>query len=185
MSAACSDTSGAMPTCKNGPSLNPDGWMGGIFGGYNFQSGGMFVAGLEGDITFSGSSDKASGIRVENDWNGTVRARAGVAVDRFLIYGTGGLAVGSLTVKNGGNERQRNSRGLDDRRRHRSGLHQQHHRPARVPLHRPGQPQLRYGAQDQCRLPVRARSWWASATSSKLSSSDQVSEAPLRRGFLF
>jgi outer membrane immunogenic protein len=88
---------------KNGPSLNPDGWMGGIFGGYNFQSGGMFVAGLEGDITFSGSSDKASGIRVENDWNGTVRARAGVAVDRFLIYGTGGLAVGSLTVKNGGN----------------------------------------------------------------------------------
>src|SRR5690606_26398587 len=27
-----------------------------------------------------------------SDWFGTVRARLGVAVDRFLIYGTGGLA---------------------------------------------------------------------------------------------
>lgn len=85
-----------------GPSLNPDGWMGGIFGGYNFQTSSMFVVGLEGDFTFAGAKDKVSGISVENNWNSTLRARAGIAIDRFLMYGTGGLAVGNITVKGGG-----------------------------------------------------------------------------------
>ncbi len=84
---------------NGGPSLNPDGWMGGIFGGYNFQTSGMFVAGLETDFTFSGASDKAGGTSVDNNWNGTLRARAGIAIDRFLMYGTGGLAVGNITTK--------------------------------------------------------------------------------------
>ena len=44
-------------------------------------------------------SDKGSGLKVDNNWNGTLRARAGIAIDRFLIYGTGGLAVGNLEVK--------------------------------------------------------------------------------------
>jgi len=86
---------------KKGQSLNPDGWMGGLFAGYNFQTTGMFVAGIEGDFTLSGATDSGGGVRVENNWNSTLRARAGIAVDRFLIYGTGGLAVGSLEVKNG------------------------------------------------------------------------------------
>ncbi len=89
---------------KNGPSLNPDGWMGGIFAGYNFQTSNMFVVGLEGDFTLSGAADRGGGVRVENNWNSTLRARAGIAVDRFLIYGTGGLAVGSLEVKNSRND---------------------------------------------------------------------------------
>ena len=32
------------------------------------------------------------------DWFGTLRARVGVPVDRFLIYGTGGLIVGAVTT---------------------------------------------------------------------------------------
>lgn len=82
-----------------GPSLDPDGWMGGIFGGYNFQTSNVFVVGIEGDFTFSGAKDKAAGVTVDNNWNSTLRARAGVALDRFLIYGTGGLAVGNITTK--------------------------------------------------------------------------------------
>ena len=76
--------------------------MGGIFAGYNFQTSGMFVVGLEGDFTLSGAERQGGGVRVENNWNSTLRARAGIAIDRFLIYGTGGLAVGNIEVKNGG-----------------------------------------------------------------------------------
>jgi outer membrane immunogenic protein len=84
---------------NGGPSLNPDGWTGGLFAGYNFQTSGMFVAGVEGDFTLSGASDKQNGTSVDNNWNSTLRARAGIAIDRFLMYGTGGLAVGNISVK--------------------------------------------------------------------------------------
>jgi outer membrane immunogenic protein len=83
---------------KGGPSLDPDGWMGGIYGGYNFQTSNVFVVGLETDFTFSGAGDKVNGFSVDNNWNGTLRARAGIAIDRFLMYGTGGLAVGNISV---------------------------------------------------------------------------------------
>ena len=76
--------------------------MGGLFAGYNFQTSGMFVAGVEGDFTFSGAGDKQNGVSVDNNWNSTLRARAGIAIDRFLMYGTGGLAVGNISVKNSG-----------------------------------------------------------------------------------
>ena len=87
---------------KKGQDLSPEGWMGGLFAGYNFQTTGMFVAGVEGDFTLSGATDSGGGVRVENNWNSTLRARAGIAIDRFLIYGTGGLAVSSMEVKSGG-----------------------------------------------------------------------------------
>lgn len=83
---------------RNGQDVDPEGWMGGVFGGYNFQTSGMFVAGVETDFTFSGASDKTKGFSIDNNWNGTLRARAGIAIDRFLMYGTGGLAVGNISV---------------------------------------------------------------------------------------
>jgi outer membrane immunogenic protein len=73
-----------------------------VFAGYNFQTSGMAVFGLEGDFVFNGAEDKGQGFTVDNKWNGTLRARAGIAIDRFLIYGTGGLAVGDLSVKRSG-----------------------------------------------------------------------------------
>lgn len=84
---------------KSGPKFDADGVTGGVYGGYNFQPSGNFVFGFETDILASGMSGKKGGVRVDNDWNGTIRARAGFAVDRFLVYGTGGLALGNVETK--------------------------------------------------------------------------------------
>ncbi len=74
-----------------------NGWSGGGFIGYNLQTNQNLVVGLEGDVTFANrSGSAASGADVHNNWNGTVRGRIGYAIDRFMIYGTGGLAVGGL-----------------------------------------------------------------------------------------
>ncbi|MBB3019414.1 outer membrane immunogenic protein [Microvirga lupini] len=64
-------------------------FVGGAQVGYNYQIG-SFVLGLEADINyadFGGDDDFDS-----EDWFGTVRARAGVAFDRALVYATGGFA---------------------------------------------------------------------------------------------
>jgi outer membrane immunogenic protein len=77
-----------------------DGVTGGAYGGYNFATA-NFLFGVEGDITASDMSGSNSGFTVSNPWNGTLRARAGFTIDRVLLYGTGGLAVGEVKVKNG------------------------------------------------------------------------------------
>ncbi len=69
-----------------------DGWLGGAFAGYNFQVTPNWVAGIEGDIVGSGKKT--------NGWDSSLRARLGYAYDRYLLYGTGGLAFGD--IKNGG-----------------------------------------------------------------------------------
>lgn len=75
--------------------------------GYNYQIG-SFVVGLEADLQWA-DTDQDEDVRFVpagapgtfipgefsndfSDWFGTVRARAGVAIDRVLIYATGGLA---------------------------------------------------------------------------------------------
>jgi outer membrane immunogenic protein len=77
------------------------GFVGGAQVGYNYQIG-SFVVGLEGDIQYAdfgadGTFDfDGDGVFDDDfdssDWFGTVRARAGVAFDRALIYATGGFA---------------------------------------------------------------------------------------------
>ncbi|UVF20789.1 porin family protein [Microvirga terrae] len=77
------------------------GFVGGAQAGYNYQIG-SFVVGLEGDIQYAdfGGDDRfdfnndgiLDGDFNNSDWFGTVRARAGVAFDRALIYATGGFA---------------------------------------------------------------------------------------------
>jgi outer membrane immunogenic protein len=74
-----------------------DGFVGGGQVGYNYQIG-QFVIGAEAD--FQGA-DLSSGsnlglVNVKTEWYGTVRARAGVAFDRFLVYATGGWAYGNV-----------------------------------------------------------------------------------------
>jgi outer membrane immunogenic protein len=78
---------------------NADGVSGGGYAGYNFAIS-NFLLGVEGDITGSAMSGGNSGFTVSNPWNGTLRARAGVTVDRFLLYGTGGFAFGEEKVSN-------------------------------------------------------------------------------------
>jgi outer membrane immunogenic protein len=92
-----------------------DGWLGGAQVGFNWQfgAGSGLVVGVEADIqaidlehdrgTFTGfgfTGPVPVGFTpVRNDvstldWFGTVRARVGFAIDRVLIYGTGGFAFG-------------------------------------------------------------------------------------------
>jgi outer membrane immunogenic protein len=79
-----------------GASFSADGWSGGAYAGYNFQPSSQFVLGIEGDITASGMDGSVTGLGVKNPWNATLRGRAGWAYNQFLLYGTGGLAVGGL-----------------------------------------------------------------------------------------
>jgi outer membrane immunogenic protein len=72
------------------------GWQGGAFAGYNFQPSGALVLGIEGDINASGKKGTSAGTTVSNTWNGSIRGRVGVAVDRFLVYGAGGVAFGNI-----------------------------------------------------------------------------------------
>ena len=70
--------------------------------GYNYQFN-QFVIGLETDIQYAdlgnGRSTFGQGFAGNNNngnWFGTVRARAGFAFDRALVYATGGLAYGDI-----------------------------------------------------------------------------------------
>ncbi|MFO1183397.1 MAG: outer membrane beta-barrel protein [Bauldia sp.] len=87
------------------------GFVGGTIGA-NVQSG-MWVGGLEGDLDWSniGSTGACATQTCETsiDWLGTGRLRLGVAMGNFMIYGTGGVAIGSVeaTVSTpGGTDRQ-------------------------------------------------------------------------------
>jgi outer membrane immunogenic protein len=92
-----------------------DGFLLGAHAGYNMQFGG-FVLGLEGDIegVFGDDDDDdpfggvvlldAAGRPVLYsfgphglDWQASLRARAGFAFDRMLVYGTGGFAFGGVS----------------------------------------------------------------------------------------
>lgn len=73
----------------------PHGIVGGIQGGYNYQIG-RFVLGGEADLQLSAAEDTFAAWKFSNPWFGTVRARAGVALNNVLLYGTGGLAYGGV-----------------------------------------------------------------------------------------
>jgi len=72
---------------------DPHGIAGGVQGGYNFQSG-QFVFGGETDLQISAADDTFAAWKFANPWFGTLRGRAGVALNNVLLYGTGGMAYG-------------------------------------------------------------------------------------------
>ncbi len=82
--------------------VSPAGWLGGGQLGYNWQGlGSPFVLGFETDIqasTILGQGSDADGNTYKSRLQalGTVRGRAGYAMDRALVYFTGGLAYGSI-----------------------------------------------------------------------------------------
>jgi len=97
-------------------SVDREGFMGGVQGGYNMQFG-MFVVGGEADISWTDSQDNTvfsvidpapppwpfSGALINStfgtqlDWLATFRLRGGIAVDRALFFVTGGVAGGEVT----------------------------------------------------------------------------------------
>jgi outer membrane immunogenic protein len=68
-----------------------DGFDIGGYGGANWQWG-NFVVGAEADIVGPWRDGSEGGIKADQGLNGSLRGRAGIALDRFLLYGTAGLA---------------------------------------------------------------------------------------------
>lgn len=75
--------------------VEPAGVAGGAQLGFNWQTG-QFVFGVETDLQLSGAEDRFATWQFSNPWFGTLRGRAGYAVNNILVYGTAGVAYGSL-----------------------------------------------------------------------------------------
>jgi outer membrane immunogenic protein len=87
------------PAFKDGK--RSGGFVGGAQAGYNYQFG-MFVGGLETDLQYAAVGNKGASYGTiyypgdSDGFFGTIRARAGVAFDRALVFGTGGFAYGDI-----------------------------------------------------------------------------------------
>ncbi len=79
----------------------PSGLMGGIQGGYNWQIG-QFVFGGETDLQVSDADDTFAAWKFSKPWFGTLRGRAGYAMNNVLLYATFGLAYGGGTAETAG-----------------------------------------------------------------------------------
>jgi outer membrane immunogenic protein len=108
---------GVFPTSID---VEHDALFGGVQAGYNLQAG-MFMVGVEADASWMDADGTARLERIdpeatyfgfpnpffgapvtstfgsELDWLATLRARAGVAAGRALLYATGGFALGEVT----------------------------------------------------------------------------------------
>lgn len=73
----------------------PAGLEGGVQGGYNWQVD-QFVLGAEADLQLTSAEDTFAPWKFSNPWFGTLRARAGYAMNNVLAYVTGGLAFGEV-----------------------------------------------------------------------------------------
>ncbi len=80
-------------------SFSPNGVLGGVHAGYNWQSGAL-VYGVEGDLEYSNQREKKTlndaTVSSKIGPRGSLRLRAGYAFDRTLLYVTGGLAGAEL-----------------------------------------------------------------------------------------
>ena len=93
----------------SGAEIEPDGCLGGIYVGYNYQMANNVVVGVDADFAWTGADDSATGfddlgvpvgtLDSELDWEGAVRLRLGYAVDRFLPYVAGGVAFGRMGIE--------------------------------------------------------------------------------------
>lgn len=76
------------------------GWMAGGTLGYNMQSGGPLVWGIEGDLDWTNMSGSNTALtETSNRWLSTVRGRLGYAMGAtgsWMPYVTGGVAFGDI-----------------------------------------------------------------------------------------
>lgn len=82
------------------PLSKKTGWQLGGQAGMNFQSG-QFVYGAELDGSYSTGTryNIGDGAELERHWDAAAKARAGVAFDRTLVYGTAGYGVTKFDAK--------------------------------------------------------------------------------------
>jgi outer membrane immunogenic protein len=78
--------------------MSPSGIAGGGQFGYNLQNG-QFVYGAETDLQLSSADDTVAPYKFSNPWFGTLRGRAGIALDNILLYATAGLAYGDVKAE--------------------------------------------------------------------------------------
>lgn len=83
---------------------DPDGWLGGVYAGYNYQFANNVVLGADADFAWTGADGSDlfynSGVPAPDqyrstfdvEWSGAVRARLGYAVDRWLPFAAAGVA---------------------------------------------------------------------------------------------
>ena len=80
-----------------------NGFALGAYAGYNIFNDG-WVYGVEADVKHDFNDERfatgAGTIDTETTWGGSVRARLGYAIDRTLIYGTGGYAFTHAKLEN-------------------------------------------------------------------------------------
>lgn len=87
--------------------MDPDGWLGGVYIGYNHQMPSNVVLGIEADVVYSDVDGRGQYVSdlgpepgsfdsVDLNWSGAVRGRIGYAVDRFLPYFAAGVAFGGV-----------------------------------------------------------------------------------------
>ena len=77
--------------------VDADGFDVGGYAGGNWQWG-NFVVGAEADLLYPFRDGASGGLGVEQGLNGSLRGRAGIALDRFLVYATGGAAATNLEL---------------------------------------------------------------------------------------
>ncbi len=94
------------PIVSERVTTDPNGIMGGIQAGYNYQFDSI-VLGLEGDVSFGDVDDVVyptivgfpARVEPEIEWMATIRGRLGWAWDRTLFYATGGVAFTDVKAK--------------------------------------------------------------------------------------
>jgi outer membrane immunogenic protein len=102
------------------------GFIGGGHVGYDYQFANNFVLGAVADLNYIDASSRASfsldnvaggtdsfGVNSDINYVGTVRAKAGYAMDRFMVYATGGLAYADIDDKRRGGSAYSDVTGAD------------------------------------------------------------------------
>ena len=87
-----------------------DGFIGGIYGGYNWQIDDSWVAGIEGDVSVAGVHGNGATVlggstpnSYDLNWAANVRGRIGFLImPDTLLYGAGGVAFTDLRFTEGG-----------------------------------------------------------------------------------
>jgi len=90
---------GSWGEAKSGGKIKPDGFIGGLFAGYNFDAGNNIILGAETDFLWGDVSKSYSDFRVKEKWVGATRLRAGYALDRWMPYIAAGVAYGDVQLK--------------------------------------------------------------------------------------
>ena len=90
--------------------FNVDGWTGGIFAGYNWRVGNDILLGVEGSWNYVSADDTIIvppavgnslefGAKVEQEWDASLRLRAGMDMGDYMPYITGGIAWAGVNIK--------------------------------------------------------------------------------------